>query len=70
MAPPTVKMQMPMPSAAGKRAIGRGLDALLADARISTADGKSGVMMLPVDQIRPVLFGPSYTPASVSGTLM
>lgn len=51
--PPTVKMQMPMPSAAGKRAIGRGLDALLADARIPTADGKSGVMMLPVDQIRP-----------------
>ncbi|MBL8953131.1 MAG: ParB/RepB/Spo0J family partition protein [Myxococcaceae bacterium] len=42
-----------MPSAAGKRAIGRGLDALLADARIPTADGKSGVMMLPVDQIRP-----------------
>jgi ParB family chromosome partitioning protein len=51
--PPTVKMQVPMPSAAGKRAIGRGLDALLADARIPTADGKSGVMMLPVDQIRP-----------------
>ena len=51
--PPTVKMQMPMPSAAGKRAIGRGLDALLADARIPTSDGKSGVMMLPVDQIRP-----------------
>ncbi|MBK7857307.1 MAG: ParB/RepB/Spo0J family partition protein [Archangiaceae bacterium] len=42
-----------MPSAAGKRAIGRGLDALLADARIPTADGKSGVMMLPVEQIRP-----------------
>lgn len=52
--PPTVnKLQMPMPSAAGKRAIGRGLDALLADARIPTADGRSGVMMLPVDQIRP-----------------
>ena len=51
--PPTVKMQMPMPSAAGKRAIGRGLDALLADARIPTSDGRSGVMMLPVDQIRP-----------------
>ncbi len=46
-------LKMPMPSAAGKRAIGRGLDALLADARISTSDGKSGVMMLPVDQIRP-----------------
>ena len=51
--PPTVKMQMPMPSAAGKRAIGRGLDARLADARIPTADGKSGVMMVPIDQIRP-----------------
>ncbi len=51
--PPTVKMPMPMPSAAGKRAIGRGLDALLADARIPTSDGKAGVMMLPVDQIRP-----------------
>src|SRR5581483_7202404 len=46
-------LKMPMPSAAGKRAIGRGLDALLADARIGAADGKSGVMMLPVDQIRP-----------------
>jgi ParB family chromosome partitioning protein len=50
---PTLKMQMPMPSAAGKRAIGRGLDALLADARISTTDGKAGVMMLSVDLIRP-----------------
>jgi ParB family chromosome partitioning protein len=46
-------LKMPMPSAAGKRAIGRGLDALLADARIGATDGKSGVMMLPVDQIRP-----------------
>jgi ParB family chromosome partitioning protein len=53
MPPPTVKMQMPMPSAAGKRAIGRGLDALLADARIPASDGKAGVMMLPVDQLRP-----------------
>lgn len=49
----SLKLAVPMPTPAGKRAIGRGLDALLADARISTADGKSGVMMLPVDQIRP-----------------
>jgi ParB family chromosome partitioning protein len=50
---PVHPLKMPMPSAAGKRAIGRGLDALLADARTPSADGKSAVMMLPVDQIRP-----------------
>ena len=44
-------LKMPMPSAAGKRAIGRGLDALLNDAR-GPVDGKQ-VLQLPIEQIRP-----------------
>lgn len=44
-------LKMPMPSAAGKRAIGRGLDALLNEAK-GPVDTRS-VMHLPIDLIRP-----------------